>query len=619
MLSNSAFVLVVLLGVIMLTACSGTPTSGKLQQVDGGIKIEVPALWADPNTGNSGIEPATVWVDTNRTGDDQAYEVNLTDLEAKGGGAQWQAATSSAAAFATMLSGQNPSRVAYKFEITGPIDGPSAGGILTVGALAALNQQDLKSHVTMTGTISPDGSIGPVGLIGAKLKAAAAAGYTTVVLPAIVTEIVDPDTQTKTDTEEYARNLGITVEFVRSVAEAYSAFTGSSIFSTTPTTRFQFDNFPELNTARQATTESLQADVSERLSQLSGAPSLVSEQLSNSVAAAESGDQATAFALAVDALQVFETWRGQSEFQLIQSEIGIDSAREQLRQQVLTKLSMVNQQINEAVSDSELADPARSLAIPGALAWLTYGQAILSSLATALQDPTLNSQPLLLEEYAGLASEVVAESELVFPLTVEILLTVPESPQAPSQPSQVFQSGYNNFLIEAGNANLNYLRTVLDIPQTNSRVTDLTPVVIWLSAQGEAINPQAESVAQEMKDSAIAMSYFVTTMSLVTALQVVGGADLWLDREERSIGSLEYLNVAVDESLTLTRLKADELLAADMNAGYPLWSAEWGAAAYGELAAKDRTAAGASLALNELWFDAVTVMMMSAYVSDQNS
>ena len=604
---------------LTLNACVGTPTTpttGKLRFVDGGTQLEVPALWADPNTGEGGIEPASVWVDPTRADPDLAYEVNLTDVQAKGGGAQWQAATSSAAALATLVSGQNPNQVAYKFAISGPIDGPSAGALLTVGALAALQQHELTPGVTMTGTISPDGSIGPVGLVEPKLRAAAAAGYTTVVLPAMATEVVDPDTDTTVDTESYASALGLEVKYVRSIGEAYIAFTGQTIITDTPTTQFAFADFAELNATRTEVAKALQADVAERLSQLSDAPPIVSEQLSLSEQASEAGDVTTAFALAVDALQLLETWRGQRDFQQLERASGVGVAREQLLQQVRSQLAAVSHQIDEAAAHPKLTDPSRSLALPGALSWLTYGQAILTSLELALQNDSLDAQPEVLASYAGLAAEVSAEAQTVFPLTVVVLLAVPETPLPDAAPSQTFQTGYNNFLIEAGDANLNYLREVHRIQDSKSRVTDLLPVVTELAAEAEAIQPQADTLAQEIKDSAVAMSYYVTTMSLVTSVQGFGSADLWLSREEKSVGNLSYLTESINESLTLTRLKADLLLEDDFNAGYPLWSAEWGAAAFRELTAKDRNAAGASLALNELWFDSITVLMMSAYVND---
>lgn len=64
------------------------------------------------------------------------------------------------------------------------IGGPSAGATLTVGAIAALNGWKVRSDVLMTGTIQPDGSIGPVGGIPEKAQAAADVGVRTFLFPA---------------------------------------------------------------------------------------------------------------------------------------------------------------------------------------------------------------------------------------------------------------------------------------------------------------------------------------------------------------------------------------------------------------------------------------------------
>ncbi|MEA3198951.1 MAG: uncharacterized protein QOE90_379 [Thermoplasmata archaeon] len=64
------------------------------------------------------------------------------------------------------------------------IGGPSAGADMTVGTIAALNGWKVRPDVLMTGTIEPDGSVGPVGGIPEKAAAAAQAGVTTFLFPA---------------------------------------------------------------------------------------------------------------------------------------------------------------------------------------------------------------------------------------------------------------------------------------------------------------------------------------------------------------------------------------------------------------------------------------------------
>lgn len=64
------------------------------------------------------------------------------------------------------------------------IGGPSAGAAMTVGAIASLNHWSVRDDALMTGTINPDGTVGPVGGIAQKAAAAAQAGVTRFLFPA---------------------------------------------------------------------------------------------------------------------------------------------------------------------------------------------------------------------------------------------------------------------------------------------------------------------------------------------------------------------------------------------------------------------------------------------------
>ncbi len=63
------------------------------------------------------------------------------------------------------------------------VGGPSAGASLTVATIAALEKKDVKKDVMMTGTIQPDGTIGEVGGILEKAKAAKELGASLFLVP----------------------------------------------------------------------------------------------------------------------------------------------------------------------------------------------------------------------------------------------------------------------------------------------------------------------------------------------------------------------------------------------------------------------------------------------------
>ncbi|MBN1792998.1 hypothetical protein JW826_04925 [Candidatus Woesearchaeota archaeon] len=63
------------------------------------------------------------------------------------------------------------------------VGGPSASAPLTILTIAALEKLDLKNDTVMTGTINSGGSIGPVGGIKQKAKAAQDAGFERILIP----------------------------------------------------------------------------------------------------------------------------------------------------------------------------------------------------------------------------------------------------------------------------------------------------------------------------------------------------------------------------------------------------------------------------------------------------
>jgi hypothetical protein len=63
------------------------------------------------------------------------------------------------------------------------VDGPSAGGAITVAIYATLRQQSLSSSTLMTGTIQADGTIGQVGGVDKKAQAARTQGASRFLVP----------------------------------------------------------------------------------------------------------------------------------------------------------------------------------------------------------------------------------------------------------------------------------------------------------------------------------------------------------------------------------------------------------------------------------------------------
>ncbi|HWG91154.1 MAG TPA: S16 family serine protease, partial [Candidatus Thermoplasmatota archaeon] len=110
------------------------------------------------------------------------------------------------------------------------IGGPSAGAVMAVGAVAALKEWRVNGSVMMTGTINPDGSIGPVGGVPEKARAARDTGHVFLFLYPEGQEEVPVQTERgfgRLNMTTYCRDdLGITCLPVGTIEEAARYMTG---------------------------------------------------------------------------------------------------------------------------------------------------------------------------------------------------------------------------------------------------------------------------------------------------------------------------------------------------------------------------------------------------------
>lgn len=131
------------------------PLTGCIRNA-GNSSVEVPVMWvslSDDGAMSGGVSPVGVAVQ--HTGSGNSFSVDLNASTSGSTGKSWDASSANAAAVAMLYSGQDPRGVQVQFTVDDAINGSSAGGALTVGVLAALRGEALRSGVTMTGTISP--------------------------------------------------------------------------------------------------------------------------------------------------------------------------------------------------------------------------------------------------------------------------------------------------------------------------------------------------------------------------------------------------------------------------------------------------------------------------------
>lgn len=130
---------------------------------------------------------------------------------------RWQAAVTAAMLRRDPLTG-----VRIVCEYSGYVDGPSAGGVICLAILSALDGRAFPEDFAMTGTIMADGTIGLVGGVARKLEGAAEAGIKRVCIPSFCRFEKQGDDGPVIDLHDHARRLGIELHPVSSIEEAYA-------------------------------------------------------------------------------------------------------------------------------------------------------------------------------------------------------------------------------------------------------------------------------------------------------------------------------------------------------------------------------------------------------------
>jgi len=609
--SNLRLLTLIAIGCMALAGCSSSlyAQSPSAIPVDDGFQLTVPALWADAATSMSGIEPAGIWAGTVGP---PGFDIDLASIEAEGAGRAWTAASASAAAVASMYSGLNPSAIDIHFTITGPIDGPSAGGILTVGALAALRGVSLLPGVTMTGTISPDGSIGRVGGIALKLEAAKEAGFSTVLLPPSNMQILDQETGEVLDAREVGALLGLTVTPVVDVAVAYREFTGLDLV---PLTTASFTLPPSVLAAGSETASRLITLLETRVLSLKGAAAkAVSLELAEASRALASGDPALAYGLGVDALYRSSRIAADQQTEAAIAVRGIPAAVATLR----AEAKRAEERARSALLRGCAFEPIvyeQQMVTPSALTWLAYSIASLQALQPRLTETMSEPEVLAAGRTIALMS---ASIDVLGPDAQEVVQAMPGKPALPASRVAAFLSGYTNFLVRAGQANRAYLQDVLlrgqtadDAEQAAAVDSELT-VLARLDALTQEIPAGENALAEEISQAATALTYYVTSGEIVSSIQSFDAADLGIGQESPTVGNTAALNASVASAQGLVTDLADHLAGQGLDAGYPTWSGQWGVAAFEALDDTERSTAGAGLALDELWYATIAELMVKA-------
>jgi len=143
-----------------------------------------------------------------------------------GAGETWKASVWIASRKAAQTVGRELIDYTFMASSTGFIDGPSAGALFAAGFMAAIIGDKVNPQASMTGTVNPDGTVGMVGGLEYKFRAAIKAGKKLLGYP-------EGNKRFKTkkglvvDLEDLAAELGAKAVPIRDIYQAYKLLTGN--------------------------------------------------------------------------------------------------------------------------------------------------------------------------------------------------------------------------------------------------------------------------------------------------------------------------------------------------------------------------------------------------------
>lgn len=170
-----------------------------------------------------------------------AVSVGVMEEFAGGTGNQWRTATWLAAFTASQVTGSSLAANEFLVRAGGHIDGPSAGMLMTATMTALLKGVTPRPDTTMTGTINPDGSAGPVGGIVQKMEGAKASGIKRFGFPVGARSTQDMRTGEMADLLDVAKRLGLEAKEIHDVYEAYEWLTGERLPRSSPVDETEMD------------------------------------------------------------------------------------------------------------------------------------------------------------------------------------------------------------------------------------------------------------------------------------------------------------------------------------------------------------------------------------------
>lgn len=534
----------------------------------------VRALWYGKQSDGSiaqGVTPVVVSADVDES--ESGVVVDLSEMKRSETGDYWDAAAHSAAVVGTINSAADPRKVKIRFDVDESIDGPSAGGLLAVAVWADLEKERIGSRRSMTGTIMPDGSLGPVGGIPAKIRAASEAGITTVVIPKGQRVSTDPESRQSVDVIEQGRILGVEVIESASVGEAYRVLVNDSEqqIATDPG---PLDHDLDAMLATESTetlgllrkTPVIAGDSAAATARVRHS---IKDAVKYSTTALEAGESVAAYAAGSEALGVALSWNAGVA---AGRDAAIDLRRAVQDLRAVLRLSISN--IETEIDSASMRAVAFVEQVPALVDALCWGVDALNELRQVEHDLESAATPA---EVARAASSIAkAQYDGIDRLRTAVsgALLTGNQPLMNESAAWGFIGGYSELLGEAASANIDYATEAGKSRGASVRDQELSQIAL---AQWEAVSTRGARLGDIAVHTATALAAFVSSSLLVTGI----GAIKDLEASDASTSKIAIsLRKAFDQQVTVASsigLDQARLLAgAQLDPSYSVWGNEWG-------------------------------------------
>ena len=253
-------------------------------------------------------------------------------------------------------------------------------------------------------------------------------------------------------------------------------------------------------------------------------------------------------------------------------------------------------------------DAGQWMALPAALGWTTYAQANAEGVRVFLA-PTGTATASLVDA-AQVLSDVRLAISTFGPDAVAMVRASPSTRTMTETATAGFLSGYTDFMVRAGAASKDLYEKVSRGQVGSGTAGDIALSFTALADTVAATPPQPNALQDEIVQNAKAVTFYVLGNTLVTGSSFgLSGFGLGSDPVATDPARLEY-------SVQASAAAADAWLGFDQARGWNVspgaWSSAWGSAMYASLKGGPRSAAGATIALNELWYAGVNALMLRA-------